>query len=602
MRRIRQRLLLSFLAVVVAAILGLALVSGLVLRGTFLDRLELDMARQARELAVVLDAQTGLGSRLALDPQALETLARESARAAEVRFTIIAHDGRVLADSDEDPAAMENHATRPEVVTALSGGEGLSRRYSTTVGTEMLYVAVPLSESSAPWSRGVLRIAVPSSRIDPLLRSVLALPLWVGLVLLAPALGFTYLLSRSMTRPIEHLRSMAVAVSRGDLTYRVGAMRNDELGELGEALNDMAGQLEERMGQLVAEREQIAEILAVMGDGVLVLDDCGTVARANKTAATLLDTTVATLEGRAIVHVAREFPALALAERTFHAGIPIEEYLELPGARTMWVQAVPLRESIGRGRYVLILFRDETARARVDRMRRDFVSNVSHELKTPLAGLSLLATTLQHAVDEDPAEARRFARRLSDEISQLTNLVNDLLTLSRLEETAAAQGPPPEPVDLGRLTREAAEAMAEQAASRGLSLAVSAARTVFVAGHAVELETALRNLLDNAVRYTDPGGHVDVDVHVEDGWAVLVVRDDGLGIPRSDQPRIFERFYRVDKARSRETGGTGLGLSIVRHVVERHRGSVNVESTLGVGSTFTVRLPLLSPDRREPGR
>ncbi|MCZ7662743.1 MAG: ATP-binding protein [Thermoleophilia bacterium] len=602
MRRIRQRLLLSFLAVVVAAILGLALVSGLVLRGTFLDRLELDMARQARELAVVLDAQTGLGSRLALDPPALETLARESARAAEVRFTIIAHDGRVLADSDEDPAAMENHATRPEVVTALSGGEGLSRRYSTTVDTEMLYVAVPLSESNAPWSRGVLRIAVPSSRIDPLLRSVLALPLWVGLVLLAPALGFTYLLSRSMTRPIEYLRSMAVAVSKGDLTYRVGAMRNDELGELGEALNDMAGQLEERMGQLVAEREQIAEILAVMGDGVLVLDDCGTVARANKTAATLLDTTVAALEGRAIVHVAREFPALALAERTFHAGIPIEEYLELPGARTMWVQAVPLRESIGRGRYVLILFRDETARARVDRMRRDFVSNVSHELKTPLAGLSLLATTLQHAVDEDPVEARRFARRLSDEISQLTNLVNDLLTLSRLEETAAAQGPPLEPVDLGRLAREAEEAMAEQAASRGLSLAVSSARTVFVAGHAVELETALRNLLDNALRYTDPGGHVDVDVHVEDGWAVLVVRDDGLGIPRSDQPRIFERFYRVDKARSRETGGTGLGLSIVRHVVERHRGSVNVESTLGVGSTFTVRLPLLSPDRREPGR
>jgi two-component system sensor histidine kinase SenX3 len=246
------------------------------------------------------------------------------------------------------------------------------------------------------------------------------------------------------------------------------------------------------------------------------------------------------------------------------------------------------------------VIRDETARLSTEQMRRDFVTNVSHELKTPLAGLSLLAETLKHVVHEDPVQADVFLERLSGEVKRLNELTKDLLTLSRLEDESSEAQVRAE-VDLGRLAEEVVAEMKPQADAKQQELTVNAAKPASVIGDEVALRTLIRNLLDNAVRYTEPVGHIAVTVTVETGadgrsWAVLAVKDDGIGIPQAEQRRIFERFYRVDKARSRESGGTGLGLSIVRHVAARHGGRVEVTSTLGSGSTFTVRLPTLSSD------
>jgi two-component system sensor histidine kinase SenX3 len=278
----------------------------------------------------------------------------------------------------------------------------------------------------------------------------------------------------------------------------------------------------------------------------------------------------------------------------------------LPGGRSLTVEVVPLaaigptgagarssREAAGP---MLFVIRDETVRRSTERMRRDFATNVSHELKTPLAGLSLLAETLGHAVREDPDQAEKFVGRLSREIGRLTELANDLLALSRLEEPETAAAMASSPVDLGVLAAEVAEEVRSSAEAKQHRLAVDSDPGLRVLGDEVALRTMVRNLLDNAIRYTEPGGHIALRVESDqDGegrqWVALSVSDDGVGIPLADQQRVFERFYRVDKARSRETGGTGLGLSIVRHVAERHDGRVGLTSTVGVGSTFTVRLP-----------
>jgi signal transduction histidine kinase len=270
--------------------------------------------------------------------------------------------------------------------------------------------------------------------------------------------------------------------------------------------------------------------------------------------------------------------------------------VELPDGRSVAVEVMPLMSAEAGGGDVLFVMRDETARRAVDRMRRDFATNVSHELKTPLAGLSLLAETLTHAVTEDPAHAQQFVERLASEIERLKILTTDLLTLSRLEEPEENTRAAFSPTDITRLASEVAAEIEPLAAAKQQELTTRLTSEATVLGDEVSLRTLIRNLLDNAVRYTDPGGHIELALSLttdssDATWVVLKVPDDGVGIPRAEQQRIFERFYRVDKARSRETGGTGLGLSIVRHVTESHGGRVEVESTVGVGSTFTVWLP-----------
>jgi two-component system phosphate regulon sensor histidine kinase PhoR len=601
----------SFLAIMVLVILVQALVSGYVLRGAFLDNLETDLAREARGFAVTLPTAvpatgTAAGGAALTDPAALEEFARRMGAATAMRITVIARDGTVLADSEEDPALMENHRGRLEVATALAGSEGRARRVSATLKQEMLYVAVPIGPGDAPWSTGVVRVAVPTSRVDPLLGHVLRLPFLVGLLLLAPILLLAYLVSRSFTRPIESLRTMAVGVADGDLSHRVGLRRSDELGQLGQALNYMAGELESRVSRLAAEEEQSAEILAAMSDGVLVLDVSGVVVRVNTAAARMLGVSADDMPGRPLVQTARSFPVQAMAERACATGAVVTDEVRLPDARVLWVQAVPLRlphhtpewparggDAAGRPdayAQVVLVFRDETARRRAEDVRRDFVANVSHELKTPLAGLSLLADTLQQAVHDDPEQAERFAERVGAEVGRLTDLVTDLLVLSRLEQPRPAMIDL-QLVDLAEITAAVVDGLRLQPEASQLTIELDAATPVRVRGDGVHLATLVRNLVENALRYNHPGGHVWVSVRPDGDRVLMFVRDDGLGIPRQELARIFERFYRVDKARSRETGGTGLGLSIVKHVAESHGGLVQVESTVGVGSTFTVTLP-----------
>jgi two-component system, OmpR family, phosphate regulon sensor histidine kinase PhoR len=591
--RIRWRLPLA-LALTTLVLAGIvALSSGLLLRSVFLNRLEDDMARQAHQFAAVLATNPEPG---ATDPAALQKLTTQVGVAGDVRFTLIQHTGKVLADSEVDPTTLDNHSGRPEVARALGGNEGRARRQSATLGRQEVYDAIPLPQSSAPWSQGVLRAALPASRIDAMLAASWRIPLIVWAILLIPTLAVAYLLTRSIISPIERLRHMTARVASGDLAYRTSIHTKDELGDLAESLNSMATQLESRAGQLTAEMERSTGVLEAMSEGVLLIDADGRLLRCNPASERILGAKLAGMEGSPFVFAARSFPARALSQKAAEAGRAVAEVIELPGNRSVAVEIVPLPSLEPGGSQTLFVMRDETARRAVERMRRDFATNVSHELKTPLAGLSLLAETLTHAVKEDPDEAQKFVDRLAAEIERLKVLTNDLLTLSRLEEPGIGTVAEFGPVDMSQLAAEVATEVEPLAAAKNQEITRDLAENAPVLGDEIALRTLVRNLLDNAVRYTDPGGHIRVSIHIEPGdadggWTVLRVADDGVGIPQTDQQRVFERFYRVDKARSRETGGTGLGLSIVRHVAERHGGKVEVTSTLGVGSTFTVRLP-----------
>jgi len=621
--RIRWRLPLAFAlgALIFAGIV--ALVAALSLRGVFLDRLEDEMSRQAQQYAATLEdfatasldsaadgatpAQaTGESDQATDELAALQRLTVGVGTAAEARFTVIDSTGRVLADSQVEPATLENHSDRPEVKQALAGHEARERRDSATLGQEEVYVAIPLPVSQAAWSQGVVRVAQPAALIDSMLAASWRIPLIVWAVLLLPTLAVAYFLTRSMTRPLERLRHMTAEVASGDFSYRTSVHRNDELGELGESLNRMAAQLETRDTQLRAETERMSRVLTAMSEGVLLMDADGRLLRSNPAAERILGVELADMIGQPLVVTARSFPAQALADKARAAGRPVTDLLELPNGRSLTVETAALQSSdadaphsrSGRaeGHQTVFVMRDETARRATERMRRDFATNVSHELKTPLAGLSLLAETLRGAIREDPEETEKFVHRLSAEVDRLSDLTGDLLTLSQIEETEASPEQGLEPVDLALIATGTTAEVEPLAQAKQHVLTLDAPGTLLMRGDEVALRTMVRNLLENAIRYTETGGHIELRLQTTkdpDGreWAILSVTDDGVGIPLADQSRVFERFYRVDKARSRDTGGTGLGLSIVRHVAERHGGDVRVESTVGVGSTFTVRLP-----------
>jgi len=592
--RLRYRLPLAFALTTLVFAGIVALAAALVLRGVYLERLEDDVSLQTRQFAAVLDEEARRSTDTSLAD--LQTLTDRAGEAGGLRLTLIAADGTVLADSEADPSALDNHANRPEVRQALAGNEGRARRQSTTLKQQEVYVAIPLPAGEAAWSKGVLRAALPASRIGALLAASWRVPLIVWAILLLPTLAVSYLLTRSITTPVERLRHLTNRVASGDLAYRTSVRRSDELGELASSLNSMASELETQMSQLAEEEERSTQVLSAMSDGVIVLDGDGRFIRGNPAAGRILDVDLEGLAGSPLVLAARAFPARALAHKAQEAGRPVTEVLELPGQRYLAVEVVPLLAAGAQRGQMLFVIRDETARLATERMRRDFATNVSHELKTPLAGLSLLADTLKHAVREDTEQAGVFVDRLSAEIGRLTELANDLLTLSRIEEPEAYSEAEFSSTDLARLAAETAAELTPQAEAKSQELSVEAPEAAEVMGDETALRTLVRNLLDNAIRYTEPAGHIAVAVQTEIGvdgerWVVLTVKDDGEGIPLAEQRRIFERFYRVDKARSRETGGTGLGLSIVRHVAERHGGRVEVASTVGLGSTFTVRIP-----------
>ncbi|MFA5891079.1 MAG: ATP-binding protein [Actinomycetota bacterium] len=535
-------------------------VAAVALLGVTLDRVFEQRAVNDLRARLIAEART-VEAVIARDG-ADQTYLPALGRASGTRFTVIRSDGSVLADSERDPASMANHSDRPEVRDAIAGRTGTAQRASSTLGRPFLYVALPARAGI------IVRAALPADRVAGQRAAVRRAMIGASLAAALLAALFSMLIARTVARPLRDIAGEVTRVAHGDFTP-IEPGGPAETRELVRAVNRMAADLAARIDEIGRETSLREQILSAMDEAV-ILSDGTEVVYANPAARSLFSM--------------RDGGALP-------PGIPVPEGDEMiareitlhhPTTREVRVTSLPLP-----GHRLLAVAHDVTEARRTDRVRRDFVADASHEMKTPVAAILATAETLETAITDDPEAAHRFAATLAREARRLTALVGDLLDLARLERPTEHD----QDVDLSALARNAADEARARCEERGLSFEAEIAEGARARGSSDDFALMIRNLLDNAVRYTPTNGTVALHLATREDATTIEVRDTGIGIPSKDLPRIFERFYRVDAARSRETGGTGLGLSIVRHVAESHGGSVRAHSELGVGSIFIITLP-----------
>ncbi len=550
-------------------------------RGAVEQALEDQLRKDAALLADTVPARPiAAGDRVAVDAWA-DRVGRE----LEHRVTVIGGDGRVLGDSrvaTGQLARLENHGNRPEVRSARASGSGRDIRRSETLGEEYLYVARALRTPPG----AVVRVALPTEGVRGHVAEALR-ALWS---LSAGAFLFAMLVAFWRTRPaVRRLRAfeeVARRIEGGDLSARASEEGRDEITEVARMVNRMAAGLRTTLERVGAERDMREEMLTAMTDGVVLLDKLGTIVYWNAALTRALARPGDPRTGERFAEWCRlpELDAFLGEARAARGARRRELLLRGPAGRTL--DAVASRLADGS---MLLVVRDLTPLRHLERVRQDFVANVSHELKTPLTSILGYAETLLDGGLEDEARRRGFVETIRDQASRLTAISQDLLVLADLErpDAALASGP----VDLPQLGRAVCAALLPRAQKDDLALdCESPEGDVIVLGERGRLEQMLFNLVDNALKYTEEGG-VRVRVRGEEGWGIVEVEDTGPGVPEDAQARIFERFYRVDAARSREIPGTGLGLSIVKHIVELHSGRIEFRNLPGRGALFTIRLP-----------
>jgi len=576
----------SLLAVVAIALLGL-------LAGAWMQRATLEAMEEGLRGKAALLAEL-VRARPAADLQGDADRLRDQIGA---RITLIAADGTVLAETDHDHVeALDNHAARPEIVDAKARGYGLATRHSTTTGETLMYVARRAMPSDAPVA--FVRVAVPVTAVDQQVARLRAW-MWTAAALTACViLVVAWWLVRRIVEPVHELERGAAAVAAGSFGHRVYVESKDELGTLAAAFNHMSRRLADQFAQLDQDRQQLRAVLGSMVEGVIAVDAQSHVLFANERAGELLHFSAAQAAQHKLWEVVRHRPVHDLVHRVLTSQNGQTATLDATGFadRSLTVHAARLPGVPVRG--AVLVFHDITELRRLERIRQEFVANVSHELKTPLSVIVACVETLQSGAVDDMDNRDRFLERIRAQAHRLLALIVDLLSLARVESgTEVLQ---PQLVHVEEVVGGCVERHLERARGKNQRLeAVPPARQpeggVVAWADEDALNHILDNLVDNAIKYTPAEGTIQLHWWQADGSCVIEVRDTGIGIPETELPRVFERFYRVDRARSRELGGTGLGLAIVKHLTQAMGGSVAASSEVQRGSTFTITLPGNAP-------
>ena len=576
-------------------LLGIVAGLGVIVMGIYVSRaleaqavarLQATLVSQAALLqdvfAPLLDGSSGATS--------MQARAQRYGRQLGARVTVIAADGSVLAESDRDSTRdLENHAGRPEVRQALASGVGSDVRRSVTLGRDLLYVAVPLEREGE--RRAVLRLALPIQDVDEARALVRRTVAGGAMLAVAVAMVIGLFVSRRITRPLRGMEGAARRMAEGDLAQTVPVVGTDEVAALGVALNRTAVALREKIERLGDEQAKVRTILDGMIEGVVALDDRGRLLLLNPAARAMFGVGNGIPEGRPFLEVIRQKDLLDLVGEVRVSGAPARHELELgpPVNRVVAARGAPL--GLGPGAAgVLLVLNDVTELRRLERVRSEFVANVSHELRTPLTCIKGYLETLLDGALDDRTHARRFLEVAGTHAERLDRLIDDLLELSNIESGRVTLVPMR--LHLGEVIA-GVEAMFERQTAQGrLTVERAVPPGLAVRADRDRLVQILVNLVDNAVKFTPEGGMVRIEAALAGAGRVEVrVQDTGIGIPSTDLPRITERFYRVDKTRSREVGGTGLGLAIVKHLVQAHGGELRIESALGHGTTVSFTLP-----------
>ena len=584
--RLLWRMYFSFFACTLLALALTSWYSNYSFRSFYQDQISADLLNKANILASELASPFA-----ANEWEQVARRCKEFGRLTQTRVTVILPDGRVIGESDQEPSQMENHKNRPEIADALMGKTGKAVRFSDTIRRTSLYLAIPVYQDGAVV--GVVRTSLPLAVIEWSLQSVF----WhaaVGALIVAAFFAIvSFHLARRMTQPLDEMRRTAERLARGDLKARVPLLRGPEMASFAHTLNQMASQLSERMDTITLQSDQQKAVFASMAEGVLAVDSGGRVLDLNLSAAQLLDVRPEQVRGLSIQEAVRNVDLQKFVTATLTAGEPTETEIMQYGntERFLQLHGTALRVPKGKNPGALIVLNDITRVKRLETVRQDFVANVSHELKTPITALRGCVETLSDPVHRNSDGADRFIAMMRRQVERLTAIVEDLLSLSRIEHDAEHKRIPLESGVVCEVLRRAAQAFAEAGDAKGISVEVECPGDLIAPLNAALLEQAVGNLVDNAIKYSGEHTRVVVGARLNGPNIEIMVADQGFGIEKKHLSRIFERFYRVDQARSRALGGTGLGLAIVKHIVLAHGGVVSVDSTPGKGSTFTIRIP-----------
>ena len=517
--------------------------------------------------------------------------------ASGARITVITEQGLVLADSQSDPQTMENHAGRPELVEALANGSGHSIRHSVTINRDLVYYAV--RQSTATGRPVLLRFALPLSTVTSVLSEFRKSLAFASILILVVVGGAMLLVSRRFTNRVERLTAFSKRVAEGDFHPEPASGSSDALDALGASLNQTASRLDQTIRTLTEERNLSSAILGSMVEGVAVVNASERVLFTNPSFASILGMSAPPQPGSGLVEVIRQTELIEAVRKVLKGEPRVESEIVTGTLRQHFFAATVAAVRTTQANGAVVVLHDITDLRKLERVRRDFVANVSHEFRTPLTAIQGFSETLLAGAMNDPQNRERFLGIIVEHARRLARLTDDLLMLSKMDADRLELEIRRLPVE--QLVSSCIETAQPRAVEKDLRLSVNLGKNLpDIAGDRRRLTEVLQNLIDNAIQYTPGGGQIMVSAEATDLEVVITVSDTGIGIPEADQPRIFERFYRVDVARSREVGGTGLGLSIAKHLMEAHKGKLWVESEVGHGSQFHFSVPIFDPERAAP--
>jgi len=583
----KTKLILSYIIVVLISFAAIAYFLDKKLGERSLQTIESSLVASGR----LIEDQISAENLKKEDTGYLESLAKKLGAKAGCRVTIINIHGKVLADSgrsEEEVLRMDDHIGRPEVRAALASGIGIDTRYSPTLKIDMLYVALSVKDDGK--TAGILRLALSLESVQKTLYAIRRI-IFLGLLF---AMGIAVMLGSVLAaqtlKPINRMIHVSRRFSKGDFSRRIIQAPRDEIGELANTLNKMAQDIEDNLKNIRTQNQQLAAMFDGMIEGVIVVDGAGRIISLNAAIERVFGISAIETKGKVFLEAVRNNDIAETIGEVLKGAKPLmrEMSLVLPVRKVFQVNAVPVFDG-GAVSGCLVVMHDITEIRKLETVRRDFIANVSHELKTPLTSIKGFVETLLGGALEDRENNRQFLEIIIEHTGRLDNLVNDLLSLSHLESKEITLEK--EDIRLRDQLDSIIKGFGSQIKGKNIEVANDLPAGLSTRADKGRLDQVFTNLIDNAIKFNREKGTVRIYAQQEDGRIKVVFEDSGIGIPEKDAGRIFERFYRVDKARSRELGGTGLGLSIVKHIVEIHGGTVGVESVEGLGSKFWFTLP-----------
>jgi two-component system, OmpR family, phosphate regulon sensor histidine kinase PhoR len=585
-KRLLWQLFFSYIVITLLSLLAVTWYASNSLSYFFLRQTGTDLKARA----LIFEEQL-LDLNVPLNEEGIDSLCKRVGKSTSTRFTVILPWGKVIGDSDEDPEKMDNHIDRPEIVEALNSGFGASSRESPTLQKKMMYVAILFKKEGR--TLAVVRSSIPIDSIDAALRTIQLEIVLAGLLIAILAAILSLMYSHRIRRPIKEMRSGVESFAHGDFQHRLPVSELEDMGGLAETMNQMAAELQTQISTVTEQRNELEAVFSSMVEGVIAVDLEERIISMNQAAAGIFGCKTQDVQGRTIQETIRNPNLQRLVSETLSSEQPVQKDIIFYSTGEIILNGLGtvLRDSMGTKVGGLVVLNDVTRLRKLENIRKDFVANVSHEIKTPITAIKGFVETLLDGAAKNAEDADRFLAIIQKHVGRLEAIVEDLLSLSRIEEEAEKEEISLDEHPIKEVLNAAIQVCQVKSDPKNIGLNLACRDDLKGKINPALLEQALVNLIDNAVKYSEPGKDVNVETEERDGEMLIHVQDQGCGIERRHLDRLFERFYRVDKARSRTLGGTGLGLAIVKHIMLAHGGRVSVKSQPGVGSTFTLHLP-----------